>query len=106
MFEIAELTAPAGADLPAMLPKALAQRLMEALAFENASPRHIQRLTDAYKIAINTQVTIRRHGLFRNVGDKEPGGDAADLLQRYIETVERDEANRLAAAGSAGEGRE
>ncbi|MFH1418918.1 MAG: hypothetical protein ABII12_11625 [Planctomycetota bacterium] len=92
MFEMAEATSGAGTDLPAVLPKALAQRLLEVLAFEDVSPRHIQRLTDAYKTAVNTQVMIRRHGLFRKGGAPDAGGDAADLIMQYCELVEREEA--------------
>ncbi len=92
MFEMAAETSVAGSDLPAVLPKALAQRLLEVLAFEDASPRHIQRLTDAYRIAVNTQVLIRRHGLFRKGGAPDAGGDVADLLLQYCELVKREEA--------------
>jgi hypothetical protein len=91
MFEMAEITASAGTDLAAMLPKVLAQRLLEVLAFEDVSPRHIQRLTEAYKTAVNTQVAIRRHGLFRQKGAPNGGGDLADLLAQYRELVDRQE---------------
>ncbi|MBN2563561.1 MAG: hypothetical protein JXQ75_21795 [Phycisphaerae bacterium] len=92
MFDMAEMTASAGTDLPAVLPKVLAQRLLEVLAFEDVSPRHIQRLADAYKTAVNAQVTIRRHGLFRNKGDKDAGCDIADAIMQYRDLVEHAEA--------------
>ncbi len=92
MFEMAEMTTCTGTDLPAILPKVLAQRLLEVLAFEDVSPRHIQRLTDAYKTAVNTHVAIRRHGLFRQKGDGDAGADVADLIMQYRELVERAEA--------------
>jgi hypothetical protein len=92
MFEMAEATASAGKDLPAMLPKVLAQRLLETLAFEEVSPRHIQRMTDAYKTAVKTQVTIRQHGLFRPPADAEVSEDLVELFKQYRELVERQEA--------------
>ncbi len=91
MFEMTEATATAGTDLPALLPKILAQRLLEVLAFEDVSPRHIQRLTDAYKTAVNTQVLIRRHGLFRNKHAPDAGASAADLLTQFPELAESEQ---------------
>ncbi|MEE8386682.1 MAG: hypothetical protein V3S01_12280 [Dehalococcoidia bacterium] len=92
MFEMAEATASAGKEVPAMLPKVLAQRLLETLAFEEVSPRHIQRMTDAYKTAVKTQVTIRQHGLFRPPADAEVSEDLVELFKQYRELVERQEA--------------
>lgn len=91
LFELAGLTAPPEADVPALLPRLLAQRLLETLAFEDASPRQIQRLTDAYRASITALTSIRRHQLFpKRKGAGESADELASLLTEYRALVEKE----------------
>jgi hypothetical protein len=91
LFELAGLVAPPEADVPALLPRVLAQRLLETLAFDDANPRQIQRLTDAYRASVTALTSIRRHQLFpKRKGAPESVDELASLLTEYRELVEKE----------------
>jgi len=62
-YEMAGALLPPEADVPALLPRILGQRLLETLAFESPTPRAVQRLTDSYRSAVTSLEKIRRHEL-------------------------------------------
>ena len=96
--ELGELTLPAAANVPEALPKLLAQRLMEALVLEETSPRQLQRLADAYRIAASVQVSLRKHA---TIADRKAAADRdplVRLLEQYAELVEGDSNAETATA--------
>ncbi len=88
--ELGELTLPAAANVPEALPKLLAQRLMEALVLDDASPRQLQRLADAYRIAASVQQSLRKNATIADrkaAANKDP---LVRLLEQYAEIVAAD----------------
>ena len=61
MLELADLALPEGCDPVQILPKLLANRLLDAAIDESTSPRTLQRLTDAWRFAAQTQLLLERH---------------------------------------------
>ena len=90
MLEAGALALPAGADVPAALPKLLAARLMEALVLEDPSPRHLQRLADAYRIAANVHIHLGRHASKQAMGAIEDGNRLCKIVDEFREMVTRD----------------
>ncbi len=88
--ELGELTLPAAANVPEALPKLLAQRLMEALVLDDTSPRQLQRLADAYRIAASVQQSLRKNA---TIADRKAAANRdplVRLLEQYAEIVADD----------------
>ena len=88
--ELGELMLPAAANVPEALPKLLAQRLMEALVLDDTSPRQLQRLADAYRIAASVQQSLRKNATMADrkaAANKDP---LVRLLEQYAEIVTDD----------------
>lgn len=60
LAELARTTLPEGASIHDLLPQVLSHRLLEAAIDEDASPRTLQRLADAYRVASQTHFAHRR----------------------------------------------
>ena len=92
------------ADLPRLLPRVLAQRLLEALATDKPSPRAIQRLTESYRASVSALANVSRHHLLhpRNAREKAENdtffANLMSIIRDYRQVVAMDEANALRRA--------
>lgn len=88
-----------------LLPALLGHRLLDALADENASPRALQRLTDAWRAAVRTSQDLETHHLeLAAVKKREDPRDIDEIValtKRYGKFVQQDNRNRFADAMSA-----
>lgn len=89
LFQTLSTTLGVEADLPRLLPRALAQRLLESLAFENPSPRAVQRMTDSYRASVAALVSVSRNNLLhprkaREAVDQDRAiDDLAAIVKEY-----------------------
>jgi len=95
--DLAEMTLPDEAQVPDMLPKLLAQRLLDALADESASPRTVKRLTDAWRVAVRTKHDLDTHFLrLAAVKKREKNRDIdklCNITKRFAKIVKQDNQN-------------
>ena len=61
MIELTRQALPDDCDPVAVIPNLLAHRLLDAAIDESTSPRTLQRLTDAWRFAAQTQLVLERH---------------------------------------------
>ncbi len=105
VLHLAELTGPEDADLPAILPTLLAQRLLDTVLDPDASPRAVHRLADAYRIATATHLANERFAATveadkKTVRRKEVD-DLCNLVRNYAKVREgelKTEAAQIQAA--------
>ncbi len=102
LIEMSAATPSQDGDAQRLLPRVLAQRLLEALAYKNPSPRQIQRLAEAYRASVAALINLRRAGLLpTQPKDKKDGkphpltpADANDelaaILREYGQLVVRE----------------
>ena len=89
------------ADLPRLLPRALAQRLLEALAFENPSPRAVQRMTESYRASVAALANVSRHRLLHPRNARETAeddkffDDLSAIVKEYRHVVALEERRML-----------
>ncbi len=61
MIELTQRVLPDDCDPVGVIPNLLAHRLLDAAVDESTSPRTLQRLTDAWRFAAQTQLVLQRH---------------------------------------------
>ncbi|MCB9856826.1 MAG: hypothetical protein H6818_14185 [Phycisphaerales bacterium] len=90
-------------NVPRLITRALAQGLLELLAFEEASPRKIQRLTEAYRASVTALAVITRFNLLPRNSRKDAAEHTDDLaaMVRELRELAQREDNQLADAITA-----
>ncbi|HVP12161.1 MAG TPA: hypothetical protein VMV94_13370 [Phycisphaerae bacterium] len=85
LLHLAQLTAPDEPDLLAALPKLLAQRLFQALLYEdNASPSELHRLTYAYRAGSNAALAREKLTAARATAGQCVQGNLRDNLLKLL----------------------
>lgn len=84
MLELAEHILPDDCRVIDVLPKLLGNRLLEAAVDESASPRTLQRLTDAWRFAVQTGLALERHQITLDEIRKQASNKDADKLCKPI----------------------
>ncbi|MBN2559695.1 MAG: hypothetical protein JXQ75_02030 [Phycisphaerae bacterium] len=84
MLELAEHTLPDGCRTIDVLPQLLANRLLDAAIDESTSPRTLQRLTDAWRFAVQTQLALDRHQTALDEIRKQAANKDTDRLCKMI----------------------
>ncbi|MCB9852129.1 MAG: hypothetical protein H6819_03465 [Phycisphaerales bacterium] len=99
LIEMTAATPAQDGDAQRLLPRVLAQRLLECLAFENPAPRRIQRLAEAYRASVAALINLRRAGLLPSKpkdGKQKPltpadaNDELASIVREYGQLVARD----------------
>jgi len=102
IIELTHHALPDDCDPTAIVPKLLADRLLDAAIDESSSPRTLQRLTDAWRFAAQTQLALERHqAAIEEIKKKARKSDTDDLLKtfdQYMSVVRAEQAARMSAA--------
>lgn len=89
-------------DVTEFLPRILAHRLFDAAIDESTSPRTLQRLADAWRVAAATRLALHRHTLVledaRKRADKKDMQELCDIAKQYGRLVREDQRTQLARA--------
>lgn len=102
MIELTRSALPDDCDPAAIVPKLLADRLLDAAIDESSSPRTLQRLTDAWRFAAQTQLALERHqAAIEEIKKKARKSDTKELFKTFdqcISLVRAEQAARMSAA--------
>lgn len=99
LLNLTQLAIPDDADVPAAIHQLVSHRLLESLLHGDPSPRALQRLADAYRIATATLLSLQRQKEFiEDAARKQRTHDAdcfqkatkafANVLHHHLDTLE------------------
>ena len=104
MIELTQRVLPDDCDPVAVIPNLLAHRLLDAAVEESTSPRTLQRLTDAWRFAAQTQLVLERHQAAIEEIKKQASSAETDKLlknyKQYVSLVRAEQAARSCAPDS------
>ena len=103
MIELTNLALPDNCDPAEAIPNLLAHRLLDAAVDESSSPRTLQRLTDAWRFAAQTQLAMQRHQAaieeLKKQATSAETGKLIKTFKQYVSLVRAEQAARSSAAG-------
>ncbi len=99
-IDLTELVTPDNADVTDILPTHFAHRLLDTVTDESTSPRIIQRLADAWRIATATAFHTKRQDIILNRDHKKRTDGEIDhlakLVRQYGTFVQQHQQSQLA----------